>query len=374
MTLLSRALLSPIYSEVSNPFTAILETLDAAVDKDFAPTWHETKRMFALRLFNMAKLSKKLSQQAPNFLLEDAILDIRSAFDYSAYFTSQFWRAFYYYLNTGSLNPRWPQFGIEEAKTLHGLLTTEELDIIKQNAKNCYSSLFDNQIGINSLFKQIRPQIIQLCKKRATFLSWIDPAVYSHEDVVHQTYCNVLKSLRTSDYFTDDPQKMAGWAIKCADNSLHDLIDTATAAKRNRLVNGTQRECDLAIQNEDGEGDWETLRLQGSNPFSQPDYIEDTIFYHQIIARAKNPKIKSYLQIVCGEEHNFDFWSWLSYTKPKLSRREAFVTENPKVLGSWVQRWLDLPTGRLISFLRTEVPELVDAVKEPQRTKLCLAL
>lgn len=372
MTLLSRALLSPIYSEISNPFTSIIETLDAAVDRDFAPTWHETKRTFALNLFGMAKLSKKLSQQAPSFLLEDALSDLRSAFEYSAYFTSQFWRAFYYYLNTGKLNPRWPQFGVKEADTITGLLTLSEIEVLKQNAKNNWNNLFDDKEGIDRLFKHIRPQVIQLCKKRATFLTWRDPAVHSFEDLLQQTYCSVLKSLRTSDYFTDDSKKMVGWAIKCADNSLHDLIDVATASKRNRIVNGKQRACELALPNVGGEGDWESQKLQ-DNPFSQPDHVEDAIFYHQIIARAKNPKIKSYLQIVCGEEHNFDFWSWLSYTKPKLARREEFVTENPKVLGSWVQRWLDLPTGNLISFIRSEVPDLLESVKEPQRIKLCLA-
>ena len=370
MSLLSRELLSPIYSEISNPFTAIIETLDRVVDQDFAPIWHETKRTFALKLFSMAKISKKLSQQAPNFLLEDAISDIRSALECSAYFTSQLWRAFYYYLNTGDLNPRWPQFGVKEANTIIGLLTLEELAVLKQNARKDWKSLFDDKEGINNLFKHIRPQIIQLCKKRATFLTWIDPAVYSFEDLLQQTYCSVVKSLRTSDYFTDDSKKMIGWAIKCADNSLHDLIDVAKASKRSRIVNGQQRACELVIHND--EGDMESLRLQ-DNPLSHPDHVEDAIFYHQIIARAKNPKIRSYLQIVCGEEHNFDFWSWLSYTKPKLSRREAFVTENPKVLGSWVQRWLDLPTGRLIAFIRQEVPELLESLKEPQRTKLCLA-
>jgi hypothetical protein len=346
--------------------------------------WSIIKYNFIQRLLGLGKTGSAIrghAHFAPNEELATALLNIYQLIDRSVYFTSQYWRAFYYWLKHQKLNPCWPQFGEREAQLAYSVLTVEDLAYLYEEANKEWADDYATDSLVTDLISKIQRPVYRLCYKRAGFLQDYDPALYSLADINQYAMESVLLSIRNNDHLNRSLDWLTRWSVKCADNALHNLVKLATRQKRNRALDDNedyrdelyrQREFYLSTNSSssfcDGGEDREasadlmnSLRLLGNQPFKEMEEIEDNCCLKELL-RLADPKIHSYLMTVCGGEHNPDFWSWFYYNEPTLAQRLAYIEENPEALGPFVQRHLGLPTHQLTGFLRQHLPSLLDRV------------
>ena len=402
--MLPHTLLHPITYQVQDPFASIVECMEGWLlehQPDYLiKKWPTVKYDYLKRLLGLAKNGSALrghSQTAPTHALSSALLDIYHLLDHCVYFTSRYWRAFFYWLKTGELNTSWPQFGQREVAIACSLLSQEDIEKLKIEASKEWVDLFDDKNAVALLFKTIKKPVHNLCYKRVSFLDKYDHALYSFSDLQQHVYESILVSLRNNDYFTTKPSKMVGWALKCADNAIHNLRDMALSDKRSRVMEidnrvntdlmfggklFAHRECHLSMPiytQSDEDVDctpkhtWiDSILLLGDRPFHLVDNMEDTICLNELLSVA-DPKINTYLRVICGGEHSPDFWSWFYYNEPTLAQRVAYVEENPEAIGPYLQRHLDLPTYKLTGFLRQHLPDLLSKVSNTPRNRAMLA-
>lgn len=404
------ALLNPIAYQIQDPFASIVESVERWLEihqpnyliKTDKSDWPTIKYEYLKRLLGLARNGSALrghTQAAPTDELTSVLLEIYQLLDHCVYFTSQYWRAFFYWLKTGKLNPCWPQFGQKEADLAYSLLTQDEISKLRLEADKEWLDFLSDKAFVATLFKKIRRPIYRLCFKRVSFLQDYDPALYSLADVQQYAIESVLVSLRNNDHLNRSMDWLIGWSIKCADNAIHNLIGKATAKKRSRILEEDdrhssdiqfggdvyrQRECHLSYalftphkdmgydNNEPSFTLLDSLKLLGNQPFKDADDMEDNICLRELLELA-DPKINSYLRTICGGEHNPDFWSWFYYHEPSLAQRIAYIEENPEALGPYLQRHLNLPTYQLTSFLRQHLPSLLERVSSTPANKAMLA-
>ena len=401
--ILSHTSLHPITYKVQDPFASIIEQMEIWLRENqplyYAQRWQTVKYDYLKRLLGLAKNGSALrghAQTAPNHDLGAVLLDIYHLLDHCVYFTSRYWRAFFYWLRSGELNPCWPQFGQREVQVALSLLKPDDIETLKVEAAKEWIDLFDDKRAIENLFTAIKKPVHNLCYKRVSFLGNYDPALYSLSDLKQYAYESILVSLRNHDYFTAQPNKMVGWALKCADNAIHNLRDSALAGKRSRIMDYDERtlnvdgavafsgnyyahrECHLSMplytcHAETKNLTWlDSIHILGECPNKQMDTMENNLFLQELL-RAADPKINKYLRTICGGEHNPDFWSWFYYNEPNLAKRISYVEENPEALGPFLQRHLDLPTYELMGFLRQHLPDLLSKLSDTPRNRALLA-
>jgi hypothetical protein len=361
---LARELLNPITYQTQNPFTSIIEYMDKWL-KEYQPDyyitkWPKVKYDYLKRILKLASNGSALrghSQLAPTYELSTVLYDIYQLLDRSVYFTSRYWRAFYYWLKNGTLSPCWPQFGQKEIDLACSLLTQEDIEKLKIKANKEWLDFYTNEKAVADLFKKLKQPVYNLCFKRIAFLNSYDPAKYSMEDMQHQIYVSILIALRKNDYFTNQPSKMLGWAIKCADNAIHNLRNEALAEKRCRILDQSLNEEEpLSIPATTELLD--SITILGEKSVLD-DNIEDGLCLKELLQVA-DPKINTYLRTICCGEHNPDFWTWFYYNEPTLSQKIAYVEENPEALGPYLQRHLHLPTYEIVEFLKQHLPSLLE--------------
>lgn len=392
--ILPHRLLNPTSYQVQDPFASLMDCMETWIkekepgylDVSNKNNWQKVKYGFARRILGLGKNGSALrgqAQLAPNTYLNSALFDIYHLLDHSIYFTSQYWRAFYYWMKTGKLNPCWPQFSEREALVTYSLLTPEDIELIKIEAGKEWADVLDPKL-IDRIFKKIKRPVYRLCYKRAGFLQNFDPALYSLADLQQYVLKSVLVSLRNSDHISRSFDWLVGWSVKCADNALHNVVTKATAKKRNRAIDEDEctnspcfssdtyrhRECYLSLtpfaqDKEEEEKDpftlLDSLRLLGNQPFKEAEDMENNACLKELLKLA-DPKINSYLRTICGGEHNPEFWTWFYYNEPTLAQRIAYIEENPEALGPFLQRHLNLPTHQLTSFLKQHLPTLLERV------------
>ena len=417
--ILSRSLLNPILHQIQDPFASIVECVEKWLTK-FQPsylveesksTWPTIKHEYIKRLLRLAKNGSALrghAHLAPTADLNTALLDIYQLLDHCVYFTSQYWRAFYYWLKTGKLNPAWPQFSEREALLAYSLLTQDEIAYLRIEAEKEWVDFSADKELLTNLFKKIRRPVYRICYKKAGFLQEYDPALYSLADIQQYAMESVLASIRNNDHLSRSLDWLIRWSIRCADNAVLNLINKATAKKRNKALEEDERssvqfcgnlyrhrECYLSLapyaspancsgeQYQAGDQDsygrqavaftlLDSLQLLGNQPFKDAETIENNLCLKELLKLA-DPKINSYLRTICGGEHNAEFWSWFYYNEPTLAQRLAYIEENPEALGPYLQRHLDLPTYQLTSFLRQHIPSLLERVSKTPSNQAMLA-
>jgi hypothetical protein len=374
--ILTHSLLHPIAYCIQDPFASICETMEAwlAIHQPeyLLAVWPKVKQEYVKRILKISKKGSALrgyAQKAPVPILKDTLLEIYDLLDHCMYFISKYWRAFYYYLKTGELNSIWLQFGQREVDLIFTMLSEEEINQLKIKAEQEWPDLFSNTQAINKFFKKLQKPLNSLYFKRISFLRMYDPAKYAQDDMLQEINMKVATILRQNDYITSDPYKMTSYALKCADNAIHNLRGEAMANKRSRIIlasneseSDTYKELSLNSQMLIDDEDvtlLESIQLLGDMPFKDADIIENNICLEQLIAIA-SPKIQTYLKTVCAIEHNLDFWSWFYYHERELAQRPIYVQEHPEAIGMYVQRHLNLPTHELTKFLFEHLPSLRD--------------
>jgi len=380
---LPRTLLNPVSYQVQNPFASIIDHMEpwlAEHQPDYLVNkWPKVKYSYIQRILGLAKNGSALrghSQTAPTHDLSSTLLDIYNMLDHCAYFTSKYWRAYFYWLKTGTISPCWPQFGQREVDMANSLLTPGDIEKLKVEADKEWLDFFSDTNEVNKLFKQLKKPIYSLCYKRISFLSLYDNAMYSLEDVHSQVNMAILVALRKNDYFSSQSSKMMGWAIKCADNAIHNIRIKAVASKRNRIMDDpifsfhdefTHRECSITP-----DEDIDPIDSFLITNLLHEDEVEDNICLNQLIniASSIDPKIDKYLRVICGGEHDADFWSWFYYNEPTLAQRISYIEENPEAIGPYLQRHLGLPTYQLTGFLKQHLPSLLNKVSNTLANRL----
>jgi len=410
MSILSECLLNPTRYQIKNPFASIVNEVEAWLllhqPEYLATKWPKVKQEYLKRILGLAKngsLLRSYGQTAPNEDLGSTLLEIYDLMDHCVYFTSKYWRAFYYWLKHNKLSPCWPQFGEEEIKITCSLLTPEEMTGLMLDAEKEWLDFFIDDAAVSALFKKIKKPIQNLCYKRISFLTKYDPAIYSYEDLLQHVYKEILVSLRNNDYIPTNSKKIIGWALKCADNSIHNLRGRALAQKRvvvlQRLVQNQEDEEEITIFNRprlsafnhgggedkyehktmntnpsyvaarglkglDGDEEKETMNLIND--------LEDKVGMKELLEYA-DPKVGSYLKTICYGEHNPDFWTWFYYHEPSLAQKTAYIEENPEAIGPYLQRHLNLPTHQLIGFLKEHLPDLIERASSTASNKRMIA-
>jgi len=342
--MLSKDLLMPSSSGTRNPFSSMLTAIESHLGAEYRDAeWNEVKRTFLLRILRLKKNGQainRLAFSAPNDGVSTLILEAYQVLDRSVYFTSQFWRAFYHWLDKGNVDAeRWPLFGYPEACLAISLLKPAELVSLKASARMEWPNIFDRPKEVDQLFTDVQTTVKGLCRRRLTYLSRRDPAIHSLPDLVQQVNSEVLYGLRTNDHFADSPHKMFRWAIKCADNYILNL-----QAKAKTLKSGPDAE--HVPVDEDVAEKLSTIRMM--------EDIEDRLCLNGML-KAEG-KVGIYMTTLFGGKHNPEFWEWFRRNEPTLASREVYVEEHPEAIGPWVQRWLKLPTSELLVFLREAIP------------------
>lgn len=410
MSILSGCLLNPTRYQIKNPFASIVNEMEAWLlvhqPEYLATKWPKIKQEYLKRILGIAKngsLLRSYGQTAPNDDLGSTLIEIYDMIDHCVYFTSKYWRAFYFWLKHNKLSPCWPQFGDDEIKLACSLLTPEEMSGLMLDAQKEWLDFFTDKTAVSDLFKKIKKPVQNLCYKRISFLTKYDPAIYSYDDLLQHVYQEILVSLRNNDYIPTDSKKIVGWALKCADNSIHNLRGKALAQKRiavlQRFMQNPEDEDDVAIYNKPrlssfhhGGGDDKSEYHNNDNPLEFAETkgikrvngekeeealkimneIEDKICMKELLEYA-DPKIGSYLKTICYGEHNPDFWTWFYYHEPSLAQKTAYIEENPESIGPYLQRHLKLPTHQLIGFLKEHLPGLIERVSNTESSKRLIA-
>jgi len=395
MSILSYSLLNPTRYQIKNPFASIVDEMEAWLlvnqPSYLATKWPEVKHEYLKRILGLAKngsLLRSYGQTAPNEDLGSTLLEIYDLIDNCVYFTSKYWRAFYYWLKHKKLSPCWDQFGEDEVKLTCSLLTPEEISELELDAEKEWLDFFTDDAAVSALFKKIKKPIQNLCYKRVSFLTKYDPAIYSYEDLLQHAYKEILVSLRNNDYIPTDPKKIVGWALKCADNSIHNLRGKALAQKRvvvlQRLVYNQDNDEEITIFNRprlcalNQVSTDKVICLQGiddekeGSAMNLINDLEDKVGMQELLEYA-DPKVGCYLKTICYGEHNPDFWTWFYYHEPTLAQKTAYIEENPESIGPFLQRHLKLPTHQLIGFLKEHLPSLLERVSNTESSKRMIA-
>jgi DNA-directed RNA polymerase specialized sigma24 family protein len=363
--MLTSRLLSPSIYNVPNPLASIVRRMEdglAAHPLYLEQEWPKVKRGFIHRVLGLSKTGSMLrgcSVRAPNDEAASAILDVYALLDKSVYFTSRYWRAFYHWLNHGALGAHWPQFGQPELDLALAVLDHQEIDSLKAEARKDWQD-FHTQAEMDALFKRIKKPLRSLCTERVAFLAGCDASIYSADDVMQHACEEILARLRQKDYRPCSEGRMDGWVMKCADNALHNLRDKALAKMRSPLVGSKYRMSSFSHGGQDGESD-ESFTQEEEGVQAVAD-LDDFIQVRELMDKA-DPKIRTYLKTICCGEHNPEFWTWFYYNEPALSKREAYVTENPEAIGPYLQRHLNLSTHHLTRFLKENLPEILEGSK-----------
>lgn len=333
-----------------NPFASLISQIEAKLQEHphyLTTSWEEVKRSFLLHLLGLEHNGSKinrLAHSAPNEAITCLILDTYEDLNHKTYFTSQFWRSFYFWLDRSVINKeRWPLFGETEIYLSLSLLRPDEIAVLKKEAESQWANFFDDQTAVDALFRKVQGPITNLCRRRLNYLTRKDPALYSLPDLVQQVNYEVSHTLRNNDHFADAPSKMYRWTLKCADNIILNIKNQAQALKRG---------LDSEYLELDGVDEWEmpNIEILGT--------LEDRLCLDEMIKKA-NPKIQTYLTILFKEHHSPDFWEWFYRAEPELACKTVYTEEHPEVLSPWVQRWLDLPTHELVGFLKNTVPSFM---------------
>lgn len=376
MSILSYQVLNPTTHQIKNPFVAIITEMEASLrisqPEYFTTTWVQVKYSFLQRLLRLSKNGSRLrafATTAPNDAVGTAILDIYYLLDHSVYFTSKYWRAFFYWLKTNQINRScWSQFGIEEAKLALAILTEEDIKKLKIEANKEWLDFLADDEEVQKLFYKLTNPIKNLCYKRVSFLAKYDPAMYSYEDLSQYVFEKILVSLRNNDYISSSPTKMMSWALRCADNAIHNLRDKALAGKRNcKMLDSFMVDPrDLHIDSkkgfnlEESEVVEDVIENIGVDSFEAE--MENDLCLQSLL-KVATPKITSYLRTLCGEVHNSNFWTWFYYNEPELAKKPAYIAENPEAIGPYLQQHLNLSTYQLTCFLKQHLPSILTQVQ-----------
>jgi hypothetical protein len=368
--ILTHELLNPITYKIQNPFSSIIDNIEKWLNEHqkeyLITTWPNIKYEYLKRILSLSAKGSALrgyARLAPTEELKTTLLDVYLLLDRCVYFTNRFRRALFHYLKTNSLSPCWPQFGEKEVNVTFSLLQAEDLCKLKTKMDKGIDFTFDDA-AISELLKQVRRPLRSLCYKRVRFLAAADPAAYALEDVQHKMYEAILIAIQKKDYFPK-PDKRVGWALKIADNALHNLRIFALAEQRSPILNAEKNESSLCISwNEISNSTLteitDELPILDGEPFTLAD-IEEKICVEELLTIA-NLKIHSYIRTICCGEHNPEFWEWFYYTEPSLAQQISYVEENPETLGPYLQRHLNLPTQELTNFLKQHLPTLLEKI------------
>lgn len=369
--ILTHELLNPITFKIQNPLASIIDQVEiwlASHEQNYlVEVWPKIKYGYLKRILNLSSNGSSLrgyARLAPTAELSSTLLDVYLLLDRCVYFTSRFRRAFFYYLKTNSLNPCWPQFGEKEINLIYSLLTSEDLDKIQNKIDKGFDFYLDDK-SISDLFKQVKLPLRNLCYKRVKFLAAAEPALYAIEDVQHKMYEAILIAIQKKDYMPK-PDKRIGWALKIADNALHNLRIYALAEQRSPIIDVAKNDSSLAyvkwneVSNSTLTDITNDLPILDGESFTLAD-IEEKICVEELLTIA-SPKINSYIRTICCGEHNPEFWEWFYYTEPSLAQQISYVEENPETLGPYLQRHLNLPTQELTNFLKQHLPTLLEKV------------
>lgn len=371
--MLSDKVLRPVTSKIPNPLVSAFKEAETYITPDYLAKWKILKNYIVAQCLHISTHQAFFNgavKTAPNINISIMLEEFKDLISNSYYFSHQYWRAFYYRITKDKLNPRWLQFEEDEFQATLALLSPEQRAQVKSKAKDFWTETGFRKKGLEKIFKEIQPNITRLCYSRLRYLSQHDPAMYSAEDLKQIVNCELLKRFQASDFFDDRPLEMIGWALRCADNIIHNLRNYAQANKRAKLLlvpteenkfNYLVREIALSTPTDTSKETSSTLQdsiaLLGDGAWDHIAELRNKICYDQLMENA-NPKIQQYLKIIWGENYNSDFWAWFYQNEPALANRVEYLQENPEAIGPWVQRWLKLPTWELVSFLKTNMPNL----------------
>jgi len=380
---LSVKVLRPISSGIQNPFASAINELDLIMAQQpdyYIEKWPEIKRRLVTRALGLkanGSFLRGAALTAPNHLISEGIFEIRELVDYSSYCISQYWRAFQYWLDKGGrFNPRWPQFGQEDALLAVNNLSVEQLHKVTDAAKQTWPNMFEDEQQLNLLVKKLQKPIKRICWKRLRYLSRHDPAVYEAEDLEQEVIMMVIQKLRTSDHYNDDINEMIGWGVTCATNAVEAIGGYAQSLKRAKIIRVKEdkegdsylvRDCALSTPlDEDGFTLGDSISVLGDDAFRENNEVYDHFCFQQILEKSP-PEIKTYLKIIWGGEHNPDFWIWFTFQEPERANEETYLHENPEAIGPWVQRWLNLSSRDLLTFLKKELPSFYELTQWKKR-------
>ena len=371
MTILDPKLLQPIKHDKKDPFATMVFQMDVWVSlnlPEYRGTWQIVKGVLLRRILKLGgNTGSFLSGQgvsAPHHELCTAIQSMYDLVNSSVYYTSQFWRAYSSWLNTGEFDPRWPLFGRREARLASSILTSEEKDNLKNKVSEVDKDVFRDPKSVDKLVKYIEPKIKNMCMKKIKFIAQYDSAV-SFEDLYQEVMCGIMVMLRNKDTFCDDLMENVGWVIKCAENTIHNLRSKSLRSKRD-LVN--KRDLPLDTSEEEEDTYFRIDDLLKLDLDCIVDRTESSIFLEELIQKA-DPKISTYLRAVCEDKYSSDFWAWFYHHEPVLAQRDAYREGHPEALGPYIQRHLGLPTWQLTGFLHEHLPDLKSKVKDTPRNK-----
>ena len=362
------SLLRPTALGTPDPFASICIDVEAWIKlnrPDYMDTWSSFKNTLLRRILRLKKKSgaylrdRALAAREQSDVLGSTLMSLYEMTDSSVYYTSDYWRAFTYWLDKGKFNPRWPQFGRCDAGLACDLLDSGELETMRQQASRIWDMVDEG--ALSRLIVKVRPKIAHMCRTRIWFLSSYDPALYSQEDLTQDVTCAVINALRKCEIFRDDPEKMVGWVIKSADNMIHNIRTKALAGKRTPVIfddldDGRSCEREKHLSDCDMNLD-DLLRVEMGDLDREIREVENEVCLEQLLEKA-DPKIASYLRTICRSEYNSDFWKWFCCNEPVLAQRKAYIDEHPEAIGPYIQRHIGLPTWKLAGFLHQHLPHL----------------
>jgi hypothetical protein len=405
MSILSSELLNPVRYHVQDPFASIVKEIEdwLAVNQPayLVEKWPQIKYDYLKRILGLEKKGSQLrgySQTAPNDDLGSALLSIYEMIDRCVYFTSKYWRALYYWLRHNKFSTCWPQFGTREIQVILDLLNENEMEYLKKDAESEWLDFYADEIVVTNLFKKLKKPLQNLCHKRVSFLSMYDP-MYSSDEILQHANEEILVRLRNNDYIPNDQKRLIGWALKCADNAIHNLREKAMTQSRSyfssRAVEDWKYDEDVQVPKIRFKSRPKMYHLHHGGGTGEKDlklaelnYDESTMLYPDelsVLSNAENsicvqellehadPKINAYLRTICCGEHNPDFWTWFYHHEPTLAQRTAYVAENPEAIGPYLQRHLNLSTHQLTSFLKQHLPEILERVSNTPAKKAMIA-
>lgn len=282
---------------------------------------------------------------------------------------------------------------MREVETMQSILSDAEIEYLKKDAESEWLDFYADEKVVTNLFKKLAKPLQNLCNKRISFLATYD-SMYSPEDIIQHANEEILIRLRNNDYIPNDPNRLIGWALKCADNAIHNLREKAMTQGRSSIIT-----VPVDDWNYDEEISVPKIRLRsvhanlsihhgGDSDFTETgvtyesfnngllcetlDVVEDDVCFKELLGHA-DPKINTYLRTICYGEHNTDFWTWFYYHEPHLAQRAAYVAENPEAIGPYLQRHLKLSTHQLTKFLKQHLPGVLERVSNTPARKAMLA-
>ena len=346
----------------------------AKVDRAYVDrVWPDLRHRIILHALKVQKSGNRVNavlREAPS-AMASSLDQVYQMLQHNIYLTSQYWRAAHHHIRTGGFSPDYPKFGERDLALAMGALSQETLTQIREGEPQVD---FMDTARLHKLVKAVRPYIKREVYRRTKFLRNTDPALYSAEDLVRELECRLIMKLRNEPKLKDHPNMLFGWCYKVISNEIPNLLEFASSEARARVRQNFDRDSNPVLDGEGhptylvretdffrdsvgAEGDGERFELFAAVQYANRDAVHhDDVMSIARLREKAGDSIGRYLDVLFNGGDDVEFRNWFKEQEPEISRRRRHVEGDPEAIGPWIQRWLNLSTRQLITFLDDAAP------------------